>query len=473
MVGHELRYFRWVASLGEIRPRSAFMNTRTASLQIPVFTAAGMGWRLRLILPVACLHALMFLHDLFHPERFLNADRADQRAAVIQGFGDVVSAGGDATGYLSSHGIVGDWLPHALLYLAGGQLLIIAAQVALALLSVLWVRELGVRLGLRAAVAGAAALLYGVLPHSLVFPHQLSTEALFVPLVIWSFVLGARAWEWRNEPRGIGWRSQASAGLALGAATLLRPITLVWPLIQAVFLKMPLRLRLAYVAAALAPLMVWMGFIAFATGEFSMGRSSHDLGHNLYQRVQRMSGDTPVLVKPRGQRTISVAEYLQFSAEHPVAAISHSARDVAALTFKSGIERLLLDYLDLFPQAREQLQSSASGWRHTLEREGPLAALSALLSGNPALTLASLAGAALFALFMLLAAIGAWTWLREPVPQRSLRLLAAGFVLYIIATAQVVDAAQSRHRAPAEFALCLMAVAGWAALRRRKDHHAA
>jgi len=41
-----------------------------------------------------------------------------------------------------------------------------------------------------------------------------------------------------------------------------------------------------------------------------------------------------------------------------------------------------------------------------------------------------------------------------------------GFVAYIFLTAQVVDAAQSRHRAPAEFALCVLAVAGYLRLRR-------
>jgi hypothetical protein len=44
------------------------------------------------------------------------------------------------------------------------------------------------------------------------------------------------------------------------------------------------------------------------------------------------------------------------------------------------------------------------------------------------------------------------------------------FVLYVFATATVVDAAQSRQRAPAEFALCLLAVAGFCVLQRRRLH---
>jgi hypothetical protein len=65
---------------------------------------------------------------------------------------------------------------------------------------------------------------------------------------------------------------------------------------------------------------------------------------------------------------------------------------------------------------------------------------------------------------MALAAYGALTSRRK----REWLLLTL-FVLYVAATAQLVDRAQSRHRAPAEFALCLLAAAGWAALRARRQ----
>jgi hypothetical protein len=91
---------------------------------------------------------------------------------------------------------------------------------------------------------------------------------------------------------------------------------------------------------------------------------------------------------------------------------------------------------------------------------------------DPGLVLVAVAGAVLFAGLMLLAGAGALAWLREKgagaaaVRMRGLRLLIVLFPLYIVATAQAVDAAQSRHRAPAEFALCLLAMAGLPTLRR-------
>jgi hypothetical protein len=136
---------------------------------------------------------------------------------------------------------------------------------------------------------------------------------------------------------------------------------------------------------------------------------------------------------------------------------------VATLSFKSGIERVVLDYLDLFPDKRKQIQESDSGWRKQLEVNGPIAALKALLAGNWALTVISLAGAVAFTLLMALAIKGAFS----AAADNRLKLLLAGFVVYVFVTAQAVDAAASRHRAPAEFAICLLALL---ALARRPDH---
>jgi hypothetical protein len=148
---------------------------------------------------------------------------------------------------------------------------------------------------------------------------------------------------------------------------------------------------------------------------------------------------------------------------HPATAAAHSARDGVTLAFKSGIERVTLDYLDLFPAARA-LQKADGGWRERLERRGVLATFAELVHTQPWLIASSALAALVFTAFMALAAYGAITT-RHNRPWLLLTL----FVLYVAATAQLVDRAQSRHRAPAEFALCLLAAAGWATLRARRQ----
>jgi hypothetical protein len=420
-------------------------------------THARLAPLLGLLAPFALLHVVMLGYDLQHPDRFLHADRALERIELVRGFGAAWHGGGDMGAFLAGHGIVGDWLPQALLYLAGGQYLVIAVQLALVLLSILWVFEIGLRLGLGERRALAAAAVYGLLPHTLVFPHQLATEAIFVPLVVLSFRLS----------------TGAGAGAALGLATLVRPITMLWPFVHAALSRSSMRARALYAAAALAPLVLWMSFMLLATGEFSMGRSAHDLGTNLYERMHKTAARLPEserpAERPAGHRRASLGEYLAFTAAHPGAAAEHSARDLATVGFKSGIERLVLDYLDLFPGSRGELQSSESGWRARVEQRGALATFGELLRAQPGLVLISAGSAALFVAFVALAVAGILcAGAAQSAAARRRRWLLAAFVLYTIATAQAVDAAQSRHRAPAEFALSLLAVAGWTALRARR-----
>jgi hypothetical protein len=248
---------------------------------------------------------------------------------------------------------------------------------------------------------------------------------------------------------------------------------MLWPFLHAALSRSAMRARALYVAAALAPLLLWMSFMLLATGEFSMGRSAHDLGTNLYERMQKTAARLPEserpAKRPAGQKRAGLGEYLAFTAAHPGAAAAHSARDFATVGFKSGVERLVLDYLDLFPESRDALQSSESGWRARVEQRGALATFAELLRAQPGLVLISAGSAALFVAFVALAVAGAlYASAAQNGGARRLRWLLAAFVLYTIATAQAVDAAQSRHRAPAEFALSLLAVAGFAALRARR-----
>jgi len=410
----------------------------------------------KVIAPLVALHAVLFAIDLTHPERFLRADRAEERIEVIRGLA-AAAAKGEALPYLAANGIVGDWLPQGLVYWLGGQYFLIALQVALALLSVIWVRDIGARAGLGERQAWSAAALYALLPHSLVFPHELASEAIFVPLVILAF----RA-------------SALHSGVAIGLATLVRPLTLLWPLVQAGAPWLSARKRVVFLAAAFAPLLLWMAFVSTQTGEFSIGHSGHDLGTNLQARTQRMAASLPeqerAAVPPRDQKRISIGEYAAFAAAHPVVVGSYSARDMLIVVAKSGIERLTIDQLGLFPQVYAQVDDG-SGWRPRLDKLGLLATLKEYVRAEPLLIGSSTAAALLFLFFIGLATVGAVGWLRSlravSLDQRVYRLLIAGFVLYVLITAQCVDYPQSRHRAPAEFALCVLAIAGWDALRRR------
>jgi hypothetical protein len=73
------------------------------------------------------------------------------------------------------------------------------------------------------------------------------------------------------------------------------------------------------------------------------------------------------------------------------------------------------------------------------------------------------AAAVLFGILTALAALGAYVFLRTG------RLMLVAYVLYVLAAALLAEPTQALHRAPAEFALCLLAVTGLWALQPRRE----
>ena len=428
----------------------------------------------------AVVHAAMFGYDLAHPEAFLHTDRSGQRMAAMQGFLASFKDGSTAH-FLSANGNPGDYLPQALVFGAAGQYGLILIQIALALLSGWALFHTARMLGLRPPAARIAALAYLALPHTLVFPHQLASEAIYSPLLVLSLWMLAQSATRRNDA------AAARGGLVTGIANLVRPVTLLWPAVVAALFARAGRPKAGawQLAAAALPVLLWMGFMAAQTGRFTMGESTRDLGHNLYQRVLRMTETLPAPQAAAARArylaqgdvgSLPAGAYLQFSATHPMAFARHAARDAAVFLGKSGIERLTIDYLPLAGN-RDALQDSRGGWRARLESAGLAATLAYLWQSQGAVLLASIAGSALMFAFSLATLYGALALWRDRFRldsgQRLVAAMLACLPLYVLVFSQLVDALQSRHRAPAEAAMVLVSAYGIAhAVRRRAQQRA-
>ncbi|MFO7305921.1 MAG: glycosyltransferase family 39 protein [Gammaproteobacteria bacterium] len=407
------------------------------------------------------------------PELFLRADRAGERLNAIVGLLGTQSWL-QLERYLASHGIIGDYAPHAVLYAVAGRLGVVIVQVALAILSGLCVHRLARVLGLSQRAAAVAMMLYLALPHTLVLPHQLATEALHVPLVVistWSLA------EVLLKPRA---SLLLLSALCLGAAILIRPIMLLWPLVTTALLGLILRPRIAgvYAAIALLPTLTWTSFIWSQTGEFGLGKSGHSMERNLYSRVDRIAATLPSSTRSYVQATylahpdreLSPATYIRFSLQHPFASLVHLGRDALNFFGKSGIERVTIDYLALHSDANS-LQDPRHGWRRHLEARGTLATVRYLSNTLGVVFIVSIVGAILMAGLLLLTLFGAVHLFRHrrklTLPQRLTSTLLVLLIPYVFVFSQVIDAMQSRHRAPAEFAIVLLATVGASAWRRR------
>lgn len=432
------------------------------------------------------VHLFMLPHDLGSATVFFNADRALARWDTLRGFTDALESG-RARGFLASHGVVGDYAPQAVLFGLGGKLGLILVQVGLALLSGWGVYRIGRLIRLSARLSSLAAGIYLFLPHTLIFPHQLISEALYIPLLVVS--LWATAEYLNDGAKGVRWWYLVIGALLVGVATLVRPITLLWPLVVGFAMMRGVKVRsgAAYVVLAYLPVLLWMGFVGAQTGKLGLGESSHDMGHNLYQRVARISETMPaarankvreIYLDQGDEGSLRAVTYLRFAFEYPLPFAKHTARDLLMFFGKSGVERVSIDYLELDKSARTQLQDDRTGWRQRLEREGAIAALRYLWQTQGEVLVISLVGAVLMVSMAVLAIVGGWSLISSRQvtgSERHITWLLISLPLYILVFSQLVNAMQSRHRAPAEAAIVLLAVVGgsrvasWRSVRVQKN----
>jgi len=419
------------------------------------------------------LHLILSIYGFYHPDVFLKGDRAYSRLKLIQEFLSLENSWSTYSTFLQSHGILGDYFPQLVLYMINGQTAVVFFQVFLFLLSIVAMYRLVVLLTHSWKIATLSIFLYAHLPHTLVFPHQLVSEALFVPLVVISFYYLGAAF----LGRAFIFNTLMSA-LMLGLATLIRPITMLWPIIvvlAAVLFSVGNFRRnviIQYLGVSTLPLIIWMSFMYVETGQFSMGNSNHDIPHNLYNRVKLIIPTLPdskqedirhryLSVGSEGERVLSVIDYLKFSLEVPTATVKHLSKDLAVFLGKSGINRIGFSYIDAFEKTRKEMKDPDTGWRRMWQKKGTIFTILWLMKNYPVILAISLLGSTLFVALIGLSAIGAIKAIVMERRKSRERLVFFGlmvfFGIYVFSVSQVVDEMQSRHRAPVEFIICVFA----------------
>jgi 4-amino-4-deoxy-L-arabinose transferase-like glycosyltransferase len=317
------------------------------------------------------LHLCLFVFDVFNPDGFLRADRADERIKAVR---TVIEAAGNPdvlVDALVRLGLVFDYGIHAVLFGLGGRLGVVAFQVVLAMaatLSLVYIARQAFRSDGFAVVVG---LVYGLLPQSIAFPHQLLTESIANPLII----MGTAAFVWAlTDPRRVS--AWLCSGVLFGIGGAVRPALILLPLL-AVTLTIVTRTRPSakhaalFVAASLAPLLGWCFFMLVQTGRFGLGDSGQDLGLNLTDSVVKVLLSVGV-GPPDGSRPewlplrISLSEYFGYLREYPLGFLNLYFKNVFVMVADSGIGRLYVDLLGFGAEARLRLQDPVLGWRAQL-----------------------------------------------------------------------------------------------------------
>ncbi len=259
-------------------------------------------WPLLILVIFLIIHGATFTFGDSHPDAFMAGDRAGSRLQTIE---TVFLLNSDSQTDSSSvgqtlidpsfwnrvieAGYPGDYILQGILYSAGGASYVILFQLALSLLSVFVLFQFARLLNQPPSYAFLAVLLYLFLPGSLILPHQLAGEALYIPFIIIGFYLIVRYFEMGSPVMML-----VGGLLFITLAIFVRQQLLLYPylLIAIVILLHRNNAKRDVVAIAIICIalpMSWLFYSQSQTDGVSLGNKNVTVGSGFSKTAKRMA----------------------------------------------------------------------------------------------------------------------------------------------------------------------------------------
>ncbi len=374
-------------------------------------------------------------------------------------------------------GAPGDWIMFAPAFRLGGAHGIILQNIVLYALSLLLLYRLCLML-VAPATACLATVAWAILPATIFHPHALVSEGIANPCLIALAYQLARL-EFANETR---WRNLLLIGLTLAVLCFSRHVYLLLPMAVAAWLLLfrphglgrPVN-TLIPTAGAFLLVGVWAGISAIGAAQYPLGKSVGGLESNLYLRADRMAamGQVPMPANylartqnGKNKNTLEPAEFLTFARQHPLLFAKTAVSDAFNLAANPGMAMLAGRYLGLFDLG-EKNHRDLNKWREAREQSGPLGVLKLLWTTSPVGFLFNAVGGLLWAVFLSLAAWGAWVFARDREQMPAIRWLLFGLAAYaVVLTSVTAGYTRWDHRSGIEFILAFWFAIGATQLHR-------
>ena len=370
-------------------------------------------------------------------------------------------------------GSPGDWLLFAPAYRLAGAYGVMAQNIALYAVALVLFYRLCEAIATQ-PVARIATVAWALLPATIFHPHALVTEAICNPLLVaLAYVLVRLAT--RDE---VSWRDLLLAGALCGVLAFVRHIYLLLPVAAALWLLVmrpnglgPARNAAAVFALGFVFTGLWWGVIAIGQQRYELGRSIGGLEANLYLRADRMAVMGSIALPQtyldrrvkagRELATLEPAEFVGFTAQHPVLFAKTVVSDAFNLIANPGVAMLAGRYFGLFDLG-ERNHRDLNKWREMREREGPLGVAKLLWQTSPTGFAFNVGGSLLWLAFLVLAAGGAWTFARDQDVPPGVRILILGLAAYVLVlTSATAGYTRWDHRSGIEFIMAFWFAVGW------------
>lgn len=435
----------------------------------PVTKAEDRNQFLLILLVFAFIHIPIFIFGLANHAPFMAGDRAGSRLEIIEYVfqlnnktnADQTSihlseqANSSLISRIIETGYPGDYLVQGLLFSTGGTHLVIVFQLALSLLAVLMFFKLIMLLQPSSRVATLSALIYMILPGSLILPHQLAGEALFNPLMIIGFYFIVRYFESRPSIIFL------LTGLFFITLTIfVRQQMLLYPflLITLVILlgrQSVKRDVTCIVAICIAIPMGWTLFQQSQSSQFSLGNQSVTVSSGFGETAKRMQ----VIGRLDNDDSQSIpdefspVEFLGFIADHPVAFIKLKAGEVTNLFLNSGSYSVATHHFGLFSGAGD-----TTFWKSLRDQKNLLAIAQEVLNRGPLLVLVVFGGTFLWGLVLIGSCLGGYYFYREASVSTLSKATLFSLLIFSLTIVLIASDVRWGHRTPVEFFIVFLFV---------------
>jgi hypothetical protein len=428
------------------------------------------------------VHGALWVHGLIFEESFLAGDRSHSRLGkityVFQGeakqsvaeYEAALAPRGFEPGWLGrafESGRPGDYIIQGLILAVGNRHLLVAFHLALSLVSVICTYYLTIFLGVPDRLALVAAILYSMLPGSLVHPHQLASEALSNPLVAIGFFIIIGSAKSRLPDR---WLLVGVASLAL--SMFVRPQQILYSFLLALILGASDSSRWRSQVLAIVPIcfllpLAWGLFVFSQTGEYTFrGRENYDLNEISYLTAEGMNviADVPFDASEYPDKSMPVPDFLRFALGHPVGLIHLELSNSFNLILNSGAYSVASHHLGFFPNDLGTMY-----WKGVRVREGVIGLVMRVLQLRPGLVAIVIGGTVAWGVILIVTVIGGIAFSRDGRSTPLSKAVLFSYLFYALLIALVLTGARWGQRTPLEFLIAILFAVGMEQLTRRID----
>ncbi len=426
------------------------------------------------------VHGLLLGFGLANEDSLLSGDRANSRNATISYVFDIDKIGGDNVSRetrstmdpmlhigdrILKSGHPGDYLISGVILKLTNDKILVLFQLLLALVSTFCVYALLLYFGFSVRAATLTTLFYLLLPGSLLPPHQLSTESLFIPCAI----IGCYLLIISDKNPGLG-IAFLSGLLLFSVAIFVRPQLIFFPLLLVVVYLLFSAKKLNTIFFTIIPVSllfsaIWVVVVVSNDVRFTLGGEDRSFGKTLFETAEQMamSGDFEFASDAYLTRSMPLSDFSKLVIDNPISYLRQRSISTVSFVVNPGTYALVARHLKYIDKNHNTFY-----WQHLRARAGIFKSLVEIVKRGPMFSFLIISTALIWCLVVFSAVVGLLSFIKDKEVgwfPKSLLLSLAAYQVAVVTLLSV--GARWQQRSLVDFIIIILALYG---LKKVQEH---